>query len=39
MLVPSGGTVVAADDILLVVGKPDIVARMRALLEPRVAPG
>jgi cell volume regulation protein A len=39
MLVPSGGTLIAADDSLLVVGEPHIITRVRALLESRVAPG
>jgi cell volume regulation protein A len=39
MLVPSGGTVLAAEDVLLVVGEPDVTTRVRALLETRSASG
>jgi cell volume regulation protein A len=39
MLVPSGGTVLAAEDVLLVVGEPDVTTRVRALLETRAGPG
>jgi potassium/hydrogen antiporter len=39
MFVPSGGTVIAADDVLLVVGESPIVTRVRALLAPRATVG